>query len=112
MARLTVHRSSVLTALTWLVPRETAAVSAHSVYSVQPCNMSLLAKPHIHKVHACLDVTCHLHFRQNDRGLLRAIAVTRRWKGSRNKSQHKKLTPEKKILSPLLQGLEPETFQS
>ena len=27
--------------------------------------------------HACLAVTCHLHFRQNDRALLRAAAVTR-----------------------------------
>ena len=31
---------------------------------------------HIRKVHACLPVTCHLHFWQNDRYLLRAIAVT------------------------------------
>ena len=29
------------------------------------------------RVHACLAVTCHLHFRQNDRDLLRATAVTR-----------------------------------
>ena len=28
-------------------------------------------------MYACLDVTCHLHFWQNDRGLLRATAVTR-----------------------------------
>ena len=31
--------------------------------------------------------------------------VTRRWNGYRNKSQHKKLTLEKKILPPLLKGL-------
>ena len=42
---------------------------------------------HIHKVHACLAVTCHLHFWQNDRDLLRATAVTRGWNGYRNKSQ-------------------------
>ena len=30
-------------------------------------------------VYACLGVTCHLHFWQNDRGLLRATAVTRGW---------------------------------
>ena len=30
---------------------------------------------HIH-VYACLAVTCHLHFGQNDRDLLRATAVT------------------------------------
>ena len=28
------------------------------------------------KVYTCLDVTCHLHFWQIDRGLLRATAVT------------------------------------
>ena len=33
------------------------------------------------RVYACLGVTCHLHFWQNDRGLLRAIAVTRGWNG-------------------------------
>ena len=27
-------------------------------------------------MYACLGVTCHLHFWQNDRGLLRATAVT------------------------------------
>ena len=34
-------------------------------------------------MYACLGVTCHLHFWQNDRGLLRATAVTRGWKGHR-----------------------------
>ena len=53
---------------------------------------------HIRKVYACLAVTCHLRFWQNDRGLLRATAVTRGWNGYRNKSQHRKLTLEKKIL--------------
>ena len=67
---------------------------------------------HIHKVYACLAVTCHLHFWQNDRNLLRATVVTQGWNGYRNKSQHRKLTLEKKILPPLLQGFEPATFQS
>ena len=31
---------------------------------------------HIRKVYACLAVTCHVHFWQNDRDLLRATAVT------------------------------------
>ena len=35
-----------------------------------------------------------------------------RWNGCWNKSQHGKLTLEKTILTPLLQGLEPTTFQS
>ena len=67
---------------------------------------------HIRKVYACLAVTCHPRFWQNDRGLLRATAVTRGWNGYRNKSQHRKLTLEKKILPPLQQGFEPTTFQS
>ena len=93
------------TALAWLVLHETAAVS---VYTIKPCTMSLHAKPH---VHACLAVTCHLHFRQNDGDLLRAAAVTRGWNGYRNKSQHRRVTLEKKIFPPLLQGFEPATFQ-
>ena len=52
---------------------------------------------HIRKMHACLAVTCHLHFWQNDRDLLRATsAVTRGWNGYRNKSQHRKLTQDVK----------------
>ena len=62
---------------------------------------------HIHRVHTCLAVTCHLHFWQNDRDLLRATVVTWGWNGYQNKNQHRKLTPEKKIL---LLGLEPATF--
>ena len=49
-------------------------------------------KIHIRKVYACLAVTCHLHFWQNDRDFLRATAVTRGWNGYRNKSQHRKST--------------------
>ena len=67
---------------------------------------------HIHKVYVCLAVTCQLHFWQNDRDRLRATAVTRGRNGYRNKSQHRKLTLEKKILPPLLQGFEHATFQS
>ena len=33
-------------------------------------------KIHIRKVYACLAVTCHLHFWQNDRDFVRAAAVT------------------------------------
>ena len=45
-AFLNIHRSGVLTALAWLLPHESAAVSARSVYTIQPCTMSLHAKPH------------------------------------------------------------------
>ena len=63
-------------------------------------------------MYACLAVTCHLHFWQNDRDFLRATAVTRGWNGYRNKSQHRKSTLKKKILPPFQQGFEPATFQS
>ena len=69
-------------------------------------------KIHIRKVYACLAVTCHLHFWQNDRDFLRATVVTRGWNGYQNKSQHRKSTLEKKILPPFKQGFEPATFQS
>ena len=56
------------------------------------------------RVYACLCVTCHLHFWQNHRD----TGVER----TPNKSQHTKLTLEKKILPPLLPGLELATFRS
>ena len=65
-------------------------------------------KSHIRKVYACLAVTCHLHFWQNDRDFLRATVVTRGWNGYRNKSQHRKSTLEKKILPPFQKGKGPE----
>ena len=68
-------------------------------------------KIHIRKVHACLAVTCHLHFWQNDRELLRATAVTWEWNGYRNKSQHRKVTLGKKILPPLLPHLSVTSLQ-
>ena len=102
----------VLTALAWLVPHETAAVSAQVLctpYNHDPCHFM---QSHIRKVYACLAVTCHLHFWQNDRDLLRATAVTRGWNGYRNQSQHRNSTLEKKIIPPILQGFEPATFKS
>ena len=78
-------------------------------YNHAPCHFM---QSHIRKVHAYLAVTCHPHFWQNDRGLFRATAVTRGWNRYRNKSQHRKLTLEKKILLTLLQGFEPTTSWS
>ena len=95
-----------------LCGRKATVNSAQAVctpYSHAPCHFM---QSHIRKVYACLAATCHLHFWQNDRDLSRATAVTRGWIGYRNKSQHRKLTPKKKILPPLLQGFEPATFQS
>ena len=60
-AFLNIHRSGVLTALAWLVPHETAAVSAQVLctpYNHAPCHFM---HSHIRKVYACLAVTCHLH---------------------------------------------------
>ena len=74
-----------------------------------PCHFM---QSHIRKVYACLAATCHLHFWQNDLDLLHAAAVTRGWNRYRNKSQHRELTLEKKILPLLLQGFKPMTFQS
>ena len=51
----------------WLVPRESAAVSARSVYTIQACTMSRhFMRSHLRRVHACLAVSGHLHFWQND----------------------------------------------
>ena len=77
------------------------------LYNHAPCHSM---QSHIRHVHACLAVTCHLHFWQNDRGLLDAPAVTRGWNRYSNKSQHRKLTLEKKILPPLLQDLNLRPF--
>ena len=60
----------------------------------------------------CLAVTWHLHFRQNGRDLLRANTVTWGWNRFQNKSQHRKLTLEKKILPQFVLGLELATFRS
>ena len=62
------------------------------------------------EVYACLAVTCHLHFWQNDRDFLRATVVTRGWNGYRNKSQHRKSTLEKKILRRSSRDSNPRPF--
>ena len=111
-AFLNIRRSDVLTALAWLVPYETTAVSAQVLCTPYNHAPYRFMQSHISKEYACLAVTCHLHFWQNDRDLLRATAVTRRWNGHRNKSQHRKSTLENTILPPFHQGFEPATFQS
>ena len=65
------------------MPREISAVSAQVLctpYNTAPC---LFIQSHIRKVYAYLAVTCHLHFWQNGRDLLRATAVT--WGGTDTK---------------------------
>ena len=105
---LNIHKSCVLTALfgrymagaTW----NRCRLGARSVYPMQPRNslQSVFIRSRIRKVYVCLSVTCHLHFWQNDRDLLRATAVRQGWNGYQNTSQHRKLTPEKKIIPPFL----------
>ena len=73
-------------------------------YNHAPCHFM---QSHIPKVHACLAVTWHQRFWQNDRDLLRANEVTRGWNGYRNKSQHRKSLEKKILPPPLLQGFEP-----
>ena len=53
-------------------------LGASSVYTIQPCTrlQCHFIQSHIGRVYVCLAVTCHLHFWQNDRDLLRATAVT------------------------------------
>ena len=57
---------------------------------------------------------CNLppNFRQNHRGHFRATAVTRGVERKPNKSQHTKLTLEKKFPPPLLPTFELATFRS
>ena len=105
-----IHRSSVLTALAWLVPLETAAVSEQVLCTPYNHAPRHFLQSHIRKVYACLAVTCHLHFWQNDRDLLRATAVTRGWNGYRNKSQHRKSTLEKKISRRSCRDSNPRPF--
>ena len=62
------------------------------------------------QVCACSGVTCHLHFCQNDWGLLHATAVTCDERAP-NKSQHRRLTLEMKTLLPGLK-LQPLDHES
>ena len=57
-------------------------LSASSVYTIQPCtNLRChLIQSHLGRVYVCLAVTCHLHFWQNDRDLLRVITESRHWR--------------------------------
>ena len=116
---LNIHQSACSAVLiaTWLVPRETSAISAQGLctpYNHTPV-YSVTIRSHFSRVYVCLAVTCHLHFWQNDRDLLRATTVTRGWNGCRNKSQYRKLprrkTNKQTTNKKTLLRLEPETFR-
>ena len=89
------HRSSVLTALFGCYMADATWNRCHlGAFRVHHTTMhhvtSLHAMQHRRMLgagFACLAVTCHLHFWQNGRDLLRATAVTRGWNRYRNKSQ-------------------------
>ena len=76
-------------------------------YNHAPCHFM---QSHICKVYACLAVTCHQHFWQDDRDLLRATAVTRGWNGYWNRSQHRKLTLEKNFFCRSRRDSNPRPF--
>ena len=65
--------------------------------------MSLHTKPHIRRVHVC-QFSCNLPpaLLAERPDLLHATAITRGWNRYCRRSQHRKLTLEKKILPPLL----------
>ena len=80
------------------MPREPAPVTAHVVCTPQAAPVdciALLSRANRHRVVCRYLPVTDLHFRQNDRDLLRATAVTRGWNGCRNESQHSKLIPER-----------------
>ena len=64
------------------------------------------------RVYACLGVTCHLHFLPEWPGSFTCHCGNTVVERTPNKSQHTKLTLEKKILPPLLPGFELATFRS
>ena len=78
--------------------------------TIHQLTLSLYSKP-LSKVHVCFAVTCYLHFWQNGRDLLCAIAVTRGGADTEMRvGKELKLTLEKKILPPLPSGLELAAF--
>ena len=54
-------------------------LGASSVYTIQPCTILQchFIQSHKPRMHVCSAATCHLHFWQNDRHLLRATAIKR-----------------------------------
>ena len=82
------------------------AFCVHHTTGHAPSHVTSCEATDIGRVHACLAVTCHLHFWQNyDRDLFTYFCVNKGVERTPKKSQHRKLTLEKKILPPLLPGL-------
>ena len=68
-----------------LVPRETAAVSAHVLRTPYNHAPVFHLKQHTHRVPASLAEACHLHVWNNGRDPLRVSAVTRLTNSNNNK---------------------------
>ena len=105
-----------------LPPRRTFCVHHTTMYQFTVCHF---IRSHIRRLHVCLTVTCHLHFWQNNRDLLRASAVTgvatdtkievctesllrrrkvpRRWPGNESVIFRQRVRHSTTELSPLLQ---------
>ena len=70
----------------------------------------------IRKVYACLAVTCHLHFWQNDRDFLRATVVTRGGKNGTDRAEIRVSTESRpwrrKFSRRSSRDSNPPTFQS
>ena len=78
------------------------------VYTIQPFTTSRYSmQSRIRRVHACLAVTCHLHFWHNHQDYMRATAVVREWNGYGNISAQKVDPGETN--SPDTLGFEPTT---
>ena len=73
-----VYLSAGMAGATWNLPSRRKLCTP---YNHAPCH---LMQSHIRKVYACLAVTCHLHFWQNDRIFYVLLRVTRGWNGYRN----------------------------
>ena len=67
----------------WVFPDELRVSSFPDRFLYYACTAALIAHSDfvVSRMHAYLGATCHLHFCQNYRSLLRTIAVTRGWKG-------------------------------
>ena len=90
--------------VTWLEPCETAAISVAVHIQCTPYNhVPVYSISHVCRVHTCV-FSCNLplHFCQNNWDPSYATVVTWGWNRYWNKSQHRNLTLEWKILPPLL----------
>ena len=86
---LTAFSGCCMAGATW----NCSCLGASSVYTIQLCTslQCHFIQSHIGRVYVYLAVTCHLRFWGNNRDLLRATAVTRKWNGYRNKKSAQKV---------------------